>query len=108
MAETWKVQARGGPYDGFEAVHDDVPREVLIVWDCGVCPIPHGTFDADLPTIVMKTAEPYRRVLIDFELHVATYEPASFPGGPSAFEEALAGMGAAMSMWDRHTNGATT
>lgn len=85
----WKVVAVGGPHDGFSALALEGPRDLLIVWSCASSCDGHGTFDANHPAIVLRTAEPYRKVRVDAASHVATYEPA---GNPPPVERSATGL----------------
>lgn len=87
MPRDWEIRVRKGAYDGWMAETDIDPAEVLILWRCATLCDGHGTFSPENPEIVMKTAEPYRRVALDAEQRVAVYEPADSPTGPSVQED---------------------
>lgn len=91
---TWRVELRGGAYDGWGGNCEIVPGPILVAWRCGPLCDGHATFDADEPAIVLRTAEAYRRVEFDTEAHRAVYEVGDGLGGPRVEESVFVGASA--------------
>lgn len=104
----WRLELRGGAYDGWsgELTLDPEPR--LIVWVCAdfkdACP-GHATLDAHDDEIDLRTCEVYKLVETDGEQRLAVYEVGeSRPDGDEVDEGVLVGAGAGYTMIDIDSN----
>lgn len=90
----WRLKLQGGAYDGWVGTLRVDPPDVIVVWVCGSDCDGHATVDPHDPSIVLRTAESYRRVEVDLDERLAVY--AVGEGDPSTWREEreLVGAGA--------------
>jgi hypothetical protein len=109
MMREWRLEARGGAYDEWAGTAKVEPQPLLVIWVCSPTCDGHASFDVDEPSIVLKTAEVYRRTEVDLDERLAIYEVGdSDPARkveerelvPAGYDEGIAyGL---MSLWYRY------
>lgn len=93
MPRDWAITVRGGAYDGWDAETSEDPAELLVLWRCSSRCDGHATFDTENPSIMLRTAEVYRRVELDPGQRIAVYELETDDPRPEVEEFAGAGLG---------------
>jgi hypothetical protein len=90
---SWRIELRGGAFDGWLGKTAVDPEPLLVAWRCGPrCP-GHAAFDPHEKSIVLRTAEAYRRAEVDADAWVAVYDVGDGAPGPGVEERELVGVG---------------
>jgi hypothetical protein len=90
----WRIELRGGAFDGWGGKTPCDPEPVLVAWRCGPrCP-GHAAFDLHEESIVLRTAEAYRRSEVDSDARVAVYDVGDGAPGLGVEGRELVGVGA--------------
>lgn len=90
----WRVELRGGAFDGFQGSTAADPEPVVIAWACrGRGCGGHATFDAHDANIVLRTAETYTLAEQDTEKRMAIYEIGERSPGGGREERETVGVG---------------